>query len=92
MHRIFRNFIDHLTDAADENALRDAMAETAAALDRSCFAYLAIPNRAGSGPRLISTYPSTWTKHYLQNHYERFDPVIVRALDARRRAERNQGS
>lgn len=25
-------------------------------------------------------YPTSWTKHYMQNHYERFDPVVVRAL------------
>jgi LuxR family transcriptional activator of conjugal transfer of Ti plasmids len=34
----------------------------------------------GVAPQLISTYPSTWTAHYLKNNYERFDPVIVQAL------------
>jgi len=29
---------------------------------------------------LISNYPSAWTTHYLERHYERFDPVIIRAL------------
>ncbi|WMT78918.1 heme-binding protein [Bradyrhizobium sp. Ash2021] len=37
-------------------------------------------NRPGVAPQLISTYPSAWTKHYLQSHYERFDPVIIQAL------------
>jgi hypothetical protein len=29
---------------------------------------------------LISNYPAAWTTHYLQKHYERFDPVIIQAL------------
>jgi len=80
MHRIFQNFIDHLSSASDPDALRDAMSQAAARLDLSCFAYLAMPDRVGSQARLISNYPSDWTTHYLQRHYERFDPVIVQAL------------
>jgi LuxR family transcriptional activator of conjugal transfer of Ti plasmids len=80
MHRIFQNFVDRLSSASDTNALRDAMAKAAAALDLSCFAYLSLSSRPGESPRLISTYPSAWTKHYLQSHYERFDPVIIQAL------------
>lgn len=80
MHRIFQNFIDHLSSAPDPEALRDAMAKAAAALDLSCFAYLSVPHRAHAAPRLISNYPSAWTKHYMQSHYERFDPVIIQAL------------
>jgi LuxR family transcriptional activator of conjugal transfer of Ti plasmids len=80
MHRIFQHFIDHLLSAQDPEALRQAMAEAAAALDLSCFAYLSIPHQSGADPRLISTYPSTWTKLYLQRHYERFDPVIIQVI------------
>jgi LuxR family transcriptional regulator, activator of conjugal transfer of Ti plasmids len=29
---------------------------------------------------LISNYPSVWTEHYVQSHYESLDPVIIRAL------------
>jgi len=81
MHRIFQNFIDRLSSASDPDALRDAMAQAAVALDLSCFAYLSMPIRPGAAPQLISDYPSAWTTHYLQSHYERFDPVIIRALD-----------
>ena len=81
MHRIFQNYIDHLTGAPDPEALRDAMAEAAAALDLPCFAYLSVPRRTGDVPRLVSNYPSAWTTSYLQQRYERFDPVILRALD-----------
>src|SRR5258708_15287625 len=80
MHRLFQNFVDDLSSALDSEALRDAMAEAAAALDLSCFAYLSVPHWPSDAPRLISNYPSAWTKHYLQNHFERLDPVIIQAL------------
>jgi LuxR family transcriptional activator of conjugal transfer of Ti plasmids len=80
MHRLFQNFVDGLSSALEREALRDAMAEAATALDLSCFAYLTIRPPRGSAPQLISTYPSDWTNYYLQNGYERFDPVIMQAL------------
>ncbi|WNV11803.1 LuxR family transcriptional regulator [Tardiphaga sp. 709] len=80
MHRIFQNFIDCLSSATNSDALRDAMSQAAAGLDLSCFAYLSMPEKAGGPPELISNYPAAWTTHYLQSHYERFDPVINRAL------------
>jgi LuxR family transcriptional activator of conjugal transfer of Ti plasmids len=82
MHRIFQNFIDCLAAASNAESLRGAMAEAAAALDLSCFAYLSMPHRPGARPQLLSSYPSTWTAHYLQNHYERLDPVVIQALSA----------
>jgi LuxR family transcriptional activator of conjugal transfer of Ti plasmids len=80
MHRIFQNFIDCLSNASNSDALRDAMSQAAAGLDLSCFAYLSIPDKTGGRVGLISNYPSAWTTHYLERHYERFDPVIIRAL------------
>ena len=80
MHRIFQDFIDRLSYASEPEALRDAMAQACAALDLSCFAYLAMPDSPGTAARLISNYPTAWTTHYLQSHYERFDPVIIQAL------------
>jgi LuxR family transcriptional regulator, activator of conjugal transfer of Ti plasmids len=80
MHRIFQNFIDCLSSASNSDALRDAMSQAAARLDLSCFAYLSMPNKTGGQAGLISNYPSAWTTHYLQRHYERFDPVIIQAL------------
>jgi hypothetical protein len=56
MDRIFQNFIEHLSSARDHLALRDAMAETAAALELSCFAYLSMPRQPGAIARVISTY------------------------------------
>ncbi|MEY9543151.1 LuxR family transcriptional activator of conjugal transfer of Ti plasmids [Bradyrhizobium diazoefficiens] len=80
MHRIFQNFIDCLLSAPNSEGLRDAMSRAAAGLDLSCFAYLSMPLGTGGQPRLISNYPSAWTSYYLRRHYERFDPVIIRAL------------
>jgi LuxR family transcriptional regulator, activator of conjugal transfer of Ti plasmids len=80
MHRIFQNFVEHLSSASDPEALCAAMSDAAAALDLSCFAYLSVAHRPDDTVGLISNYPSAWTKHYLQRHYERFDPVIVQAL------------
>jgi LuxR family transcriptional activator of conjugal transfer of Ti plasmids len=80
MHRLFQTFVDRLSNAPDSEALRDAMANAAAALDLSCFAYLTIPHHPRANPKLISNYPSAWTTHYLEHHYERLDPVIAQAL------------
>lgn len=55
------------------------MAEVAAALKLSCFAYFALPREPGSAPNLISTYPPSWTAIYLQRGYESVDLVVRRA-------------
>jgi len=69
MHRIFQRFIDGLAESGDLVALRNCMAEAAAALDLQCFAYLSLSRQPGDKPQYITTYPPTWTTHYLQNHY-----------------------
>jgi LuxR family transcriptional activator of conjugal transfer of Ti plasmids len=80
MHRIFQTFIDSLAESSDEQALHLTMEAAASALDLACFAYLALPRASGGDARLISNYPTQWTMHYLQSHYERLDPVISQAL------------
>lgn len=82
MHRIFQTFIDRLAGSTDVETLRIGMAEAATALDLSCFAYLSVPSEPGSEPLHITTYPPSWTAHYLRNHYERLDPVIFKALSS----------
>lgn len=81
MHRIYQNFIDRLAESMDATELQKGMEEITRALNFSCFAYLRVSERKGGVPQLISTYPSTWTAQYLKNHYERFDPVITKALE-----------
>jgi DNA-binding CsgD family transcriptional regulator len=83
LQRIFQQFIESLADSVDEKALHATMANAAAALDLSCFAYLTVPTSRSDAPRLISNYPVDWTNHYLRQHYERLDPVIVDALTKR---------
>jgi DNA-binding CsgD family transcriptional regulator len=80
MYRIYQNFIDSLAESTDATSLRESMADTIRALDLSCFAYLWMPDQRRASPQLISTYPAAWTSHYLENHYERFDPVVVQAI------------
>jgi DNA-binding CsgD family transcriptional regulator len=80
MHRVFQQFIDLLSSAADAHAFSEAMSVTATALDLSCFAYLALPSQQRKAPLVISTYPPNWVAHYVRNHYERHDPVVIQAL------------
>lgn len=80
MHRVFQRFIDLLSKAEDTADFSEVLSVTAAALDLSCFAYLALPRRQNGEPRLISTYPTTWTSHYLRSNYQSIDPVITAAL------------
>ncbi|MBR0911549.1 helix-turn-helix transcriptional regulator [Bradyrhizobium japonicum] len=81
MHRVFQNFIDLLSAAETLQDFSKAMADPATALELSCFAYLALPRTKNDKPRLISTYPSRWTTHYLRNNYQIIDPVIGEALE-----------
>jgi hypothetical protein len=60
MHRIFQNFIDLLANADNAADFEQAMRATATDLELSCFAYLALPSKIESKPRLISNYPEGW--------------------------------
>lgn len=80
LHRIFQTFIDRLSTADDLEDFSKVMADTATALELSCFAYLALKSSRNDKPRLISTYPSRWTTHYLRNKYQVIDPVIGEVL------------
>ena len=82
MHHVFQSFIDGLAASGDTERLRTVLADAGAALDLSCFAYLSMPSRRGDAPELISNYPVEWTDHYLREHYERVDPVIVGELSS----------
>lgn len=80
MYRAFQEFVDRLTESTDQHVLQQSMADVTAALDLSCFAYLALPHEPSSSPKLISTYPPSWTAHYMRRRYERFDPVVSQAI------------
>ncbi|WP_018320874.1 LuxR family transcriptional regulator [Bradyrhizobium sp. WSM2793] len=80
MYRAFQKFVDRLAESTDRDAAQQSMADMAAALNLSCFAYLALPHEPGGAPKLISTYPPPWTGHYLQHRYQSFDPVVRWAI------------
>lgn len=79
MQRVFQTFADRIAESSEPEAFRVAMADTAAAMELPCFAYLQLPRGGRSLAALISTYPTPWTDHYLREHYERLDPVILSA-------------
>lgn len=79
MQIVFETFLEQLSESFDEADFREAMAGAAARLDLITFAYLSLPLQRSGKPRLISNYPARWTAHYLQNHYQKVDPVIMRA-------------
>ncbi len=79
-YAIIQTFVDRLAESVDRHAAQQSMAYITAALNLSCFAYLALPNRPRTSPTLISTYPSSWTALYLRRKYESIDPVVRRAI------------
>ncbi|RWO19527.1 LuxR family transcriptional regulator [Mesorhizobium sp.] len=40
---------------------------------------MSLPSRPSGKPRLISNYPRSWTRQYLEKRYEKLDPVVLRA-------------
>ncbi|WP_265518236.1 LuxR family transcriptional regulator [Nitratireductor luteus] len=79
MQHIYETFWERLSESVDEADLRKAMADAAGAFDLRTFAYLSLPSDVSGTPRLISNYPSPWTTRYLNQRYEKIDPVITRA-------------
>ncbi|MER8576982.1 LuxR family transcriptional regulator [Mesorhizobium sp. M1409] len=82
MQIVFETFLEKLSESVDETDFREAMASAASGLDLLTFAYLSLPLQPSGEPKLISNYPPPWTAHYLQNQYQRVDPVIMRARRA----------
>jgi LuxR family transcriptional regulator, activator of conjugal transfer of Ti plasmids len=80
MHRVFQTYVDRLAEGADIDALGAAIADATAAFDLNRFAYLSLPRRPAAEAAIVSNYASAWTAHYQKSHYERLDPVIIRAL------------
>jgi DNA-binding CsgD family transcriptional regulator len=77
--RVFSQFIDEMIEGRSRTALCEAMSRASQALGLHSFAYINIAPRSKVDPTLISTYPEAWTARYLQERFEKHDPVIVRA-------------
>ncbi|MER8912070.1 LuxR family transcriptional regulator [Mesorhizobium sp. M0854] len=76
---VFETFIEKLSESVDEEDFHEAMGCAAAGLDLITFAYLSLPAQRSGEPKVISNYPERWTAHYLQNRYQKLDPVVLRA-------------
>jgi LuxR family transcriptional activator of conjugal transfer of Ti plasmids len=72
----FQEFVDSIVTARDDQDFERVAARAAARLGFRWFAYLKIVDGA---PKLISSYPKSWTSRYFDLHYERLDPVVQRA-------------
>ena len=79
MQRVFETFLERLSESVDEVDLRNSMVAAVGSLDLPTFAYVSQSADSSDTLRLISNYPTRWTSHYLRQHYEEFDPVILRA-------------
>jgi DNA-binding CsgD family transcriptional regulator len=79
MQRVFQRFLDGIDGCHDAGEFRLAMADAATAFGLTCFAYLRMPRDQHAPMALISNYPTAWTDHYLEQHYEKLDPVIAAA-------------
>lgn len=77
----FRDFVDALETADDESGFKCAADRFAVRLGYRWFAYLGF-----SEPllKVLSSYPSSWAREYLENRYEDIDPVISLARSSQR--------
>lgn len=80
MECVLQAFLDDIELAGNIHQLRGVLATIIAGLGLGSYAYLALNNCPSRKPRLISSYDTRWTDHYLAKHYEQRDPVIVRSL------------
>ncbi|MCA6110815.1 autoinducer binding domain-containing protein [Bradyrhizobium cenepequi] len=73
---LFQEFIDALQTARDDREFERLATRSAHGLGFRWFAYLSMTEDA---PKLISSYPRSWTDRYFRLNYQRLDPVIHRA-------------
>ena len=66
-------FVDCLHSAHTEDDFRRVAERTAHALGFRWFAYF---GQRANGPKLISSYPKSWTSHYFREGYDNIDPVL----------------
>ncbi|UPK31059.1 autoinducer binding domain-containing protein [Bradyrhizobium sp. 195] len=74
-------FVDCLHSAQTEDDFRRVAERTAHALGFRWFAYL---GHRANGPKLISSYPKSWTRHYFREGYDSIDPVLQEPRNTRR--------
>jgi LuxR family transcriptional activator of conjugal transfer of Ti plasmids len=72
----FQEFVDAIQTARSDDDFERSATRVAQRLGFRWFAYLRIVEDA---PKLISSYPKSWTSRYFDLHYEQIDPVVRRA-------------
>lgn len=72
----FQEFVDAIQTANDDDSFERVATRVTQRLGFRWFAYLRIVEDA---PKLISSYPKSWTSRYFHLHYEQLDPVVRRA-------------
>lgn len=72
----FQEFVDAIQTAHDDDSFERVATRVTQRLGFRWFAYLRIFEDA---PKLISSYPKSWTSRYFDLHYEQLDPVVRRA-------------
>lgn len=72
----FQEFVDAIQTAHDDDGFERVATRMTQRLGFRWFAYLRIVEGA---PKLISSYPKSWTSRYFDLHYEQLDPVVRRA-------------
>jgi LuxR family transcriptional regulator, activator of conjugal transfer of Ti plasmids len=72
----FQEFVDAIQTAQDDASFERVATRVTQRLGFRWFAYLRIVEDA---PKLISSYPKSWTSRYFDLHYEQLDPVVRRA-------------
>ena len=74
------NFVDELELSVTELDLRNAANRFAERLGFRWFAYLGFSNPTLN---VLSSYPTAWSRHYINHRYEMIDPIIKRARSSR---------
>jgi LuxR family transcriptional activator of conjugal transfer of Ti plasmids len=77
----FREFVDTLETAHDESGFKVAADRFAARLGYRWFAYLGFSEPA---LKVLSSYPGSWARQYIEQRYEDIDPVVGLARSSQR--------
>jgi LuxR family transcriptional regulator, activator of conjugal transfer of Ti plasmids len=72
----FQEFVDAIQTAHNDDDFERVATRVTQRLGFRWFAYLRIIE---GSPKLISSYPKSWTSRYFDLHYEQLDPVVRRA-------------
>lgn len=77
----FRDFVDALETAHDEVSFKGAADRFAVRLGYRWFAYLGFSQPA---IKVLSSYPGSWARQYIEQRYEVIDPVVGLARSSQR--------